>query len=112
MDTRPEPHSATAAQAALWYAEQAFYLYGRADRRGELHGERDTTRQHLIAQARSQVETACILYTLTENRSDQAVAAVLSVAAANESTAREHAAKVLAHLGADPREAHALGYAS
>lgn len=108
----PDHENATARQVAGWYAAHALYLLGRADRRRELHGNRDTTYLNLLALAGAATNTASLLGALALGRDpDQTARQLLTAISAGEDY-DERADSIATWGDYDPDKARTAGYES
>lgn len=107
----PDHETATARQVAGHRAAEALWLLGRAKRRRELHGPRDTTTVNLVALAGAKAETA---YALSNTDlgvpADRIGALVLTFQAGDAMD--EALWLIAARAGHDPDKARRAGYES
>jgi len=108
----PDHETATARQVAGWYAAHSLYLLGRADRRRDLHGPRDTAYLNLLALAGAATNTASLLGALALGRDPDATARQLLTAIEAGEDYDERADLIATWGGYDPDKARRAGYES
>ncbi|KOX10174.1 hypothetical protein [Nocardiopsis sp. NRRL B-16309] len=108
----PDPDTATCKEVAGWFAAQALFLLGRADRRRELHGPADTVLGHVLDMAAAQtLITRALFGSTTSTTADQTARTVLNAALAGDDTS-EAAGAIAQWAGHDPAKVRAAGYES
>ena len=107
----PDHTTATARQVAGHRAAEALWLLGRAKRRRELHGPRDTTTVNLIALAGAKAETAYALSLAEHGISPERIAARLLTFQHGDAM-DEYLDLIAYKAGHDPDKARTAGYES
>lgn len=112
-DTYPTPdhESATARQVAGYRAAEALWLLGRAKRRREMHGPRDTTALNLFALAGAKAETAYTL-SLADHRIPADRIASRTLTFQHGDAMDEYLDLIAYKAGHDPDKARRAGYES
>ena len=114
IDTYPVPDAdtATARDVAGWHAAHALYLLGRAARREELHGTRDTDARNLAALADAKAGTAYALHATDSDACADHIAHMLLTGRAAVGATEHRTTAIAKRGGYDPHKTRRAGYES